>query len=122
MLPAKSRVRRREDFTATVRHGRRAGTHGLVVHVSSDHGTGPARAGFIVGRVVGNAVTRNRLRRRLRHLIAPRLADLPAGTLVVVRASAAAASAPSRALAPALDALLTRALGRHGSTPPVGIS
>jgi ribonuclease P protein component len=122
MLPAESRVRRREDFTATVRHGRRAGTHGLVVHVSSDHGTGPARAGFIVGRAVGNAVTRNRLRRRLRHLIAPRLADLPAGTLVVVRATAAAASATSHDLAPTLDALLTRALGRRDPRPSVGAS
>lgn len=34
-----------------------------------------ARVGFVVGRQVGNAVTRNRVKRRLRHLVAARLAQ-----------------------------------------------
>jgi ribonuclease P protein component len=110
VLPAERRVRRREDFTATVKHGRRAGASGLVVHATTDPGGLPARAGFIVGRGVGNAVTRNRLRRQLRHLIAPRLAASPAGLMIVVRANAAATDASPRQLAVTVDRLLDRVL------------
>jgi len=46
---------------------------------------------------------RNRVRRRLRHLVAARLEDLPAGTQLVVRALPPAASATAGQLAAALD-------------------
>jgi ribonuclease P protein component len=120
VLPAERRVHRREDFTATVKQGRRVGSTGLVVHAMVDNGDRPARAGFIVGRAVGNAVTRNRLRRRLRHLIAPRLQAAPAGVVVVVRATAAAGSATPRQLATTLNRLLDRVLVA-ASTPSVGV-
>jgi ribonuclease P protein component len=118
VLPAERRVRRREEFTAAVRDGRRGAASGLVMHVSStsaglaDSG-GPARAGFIVGRAVGSAVTRNRVRRRLRHLIAPRLGQLPSGTVVIVRATPAAATRSGRELALAVEQSLARALRVH---------
>jgi ribonuclease P protein component len=112
VLPSERRVRRREDFTAAVRGGRRAATSGLVVHVAMPSSAGaddqPARAGFVIGRAVGSAVTRNRLRRQLRHLLVPRLERLPAGTVVVVRATAAASQRTGRELGAALDALLAR--------------
>jgi ribonuclease P protein component len=110
VLPAERRVRRREDFTATVRNGRRTGAPGLVLHVSNDGGSAPARAGFIVGRTVGPAVCRNRLRRRLRHLVAARLDHLSPGTVVIVRATAPAARLGRRELAATFDALIDRAL------------
>lgn len=66
---------------------------------------GPARAGLVVGKAVGNAVTRHRVSRQLRHLLADRVAVLPPGSLVVVRAGTAAASAD---LAADLDAALGR--------------
>jgi ribonuclease P protein component len=109
VLPAERRLRRREDFTATVRDGRRAGAPGLVVHVRFRADAAPARAGFIVGRHVGPAVNRNRLRRQLRHLLLPRLTDLPTGTDVVVRLTPAAASVGRRRLATTLDQVLDRA-------------
>jgi ribonuclease P protein component len=109
MLPAERRVRRREEFAATVRHGQRIGARALVVHVLTTTDEGPARAGFIVGRAVGPAVTRNRIRRQLRHLMAPRLNALPAGTAVVVRVTPAAVGQSRRALATALDTVLDRA-------------
>jgi ribonuclease P protein component len=109
MLPAQRRVRRREDFTAAVRGGVRFGCPGLVIHVSTSAESGPARAGFIVGRSVGPAVRRNRLRRQLRHLLAPHLDRLPPGTTVVIRATPAVAQLRGRELAAALDRLLDRA-------------
>jgi ribonuclease P protein component len=109
MLPAQRRVRHRDDFSAAVRQGRRLGASGLVLHLRNDASTSPARAGFIVGRAVGPAVRRNRLRRQLRHLIAPRLELLAPGTVVIVRATAPAAEQSGAALAATLDGLLTRA-------------
>lgn len=118
MLPTERRVRRREEFAEVIRRGSRTGAAGLVLHVlvageapSVDPATpGPARAGFVVGRGVGPAVVRNRLRRRLRHLMAARLPQLGAGSLVVVRATPAARDLDHAGLARTLDRLLARAL------------
>lgn len=71
----------------------------------------PARVGFIVPRAVGNAVVRNRVKRRLRHLVRHRLGSLPCGTLVVVRALPRAAGASYADLAADFDAASARVLG-----------
>ncbi len=75
-------------------------------------GTEPARAGFVVSKAVGNAVHRNRTRRRLRHLVAARLASLPPGSALVVRALPLSASCSSAELARDLDACLRRSSER----------
>jgi ribonuclease P protein component len=116
VLPAPSRLRRRPEFAAAVRHGRRAGRTRLVVHLdiattSDDAGALP-RAGFVVGRAVGDAVTRNRVKRRLRHVVRDRLDDLPSGARLVVRALPPAADATSAELAGDLDSALARVTRR----------
>ena len=126
MLAAGNRLRRRDDFATTVRRGRRAGRPLRVVHmlVSSSGlrpepaggGISHPRVGFVVGRAVGSAVTRNTVRRRLRHLARKRLAALPPDAEVVVRALPAAAGATSAELAGDLDAALDRLLRKDGST------
>lgn len=52
-----------------------------------------SRAGFIVSKAVGNAVNRNRVKRRLRHLAAAALPSAPFAVDVVVRALPPATSA-----------------------------
>jgi ribonuclease P protein component len=64
--------------------------------------------GLVVGRTVGPAVIRNRVKRRLRALLRPRLAVLPPGSVLVVRALPPAATAGSATLAADLDAGLRR--------------
>jgi ribonuclease P protein component len=108
VLPAAARMRQRAEFTATVR-GRRAAAPALVVHYRAEGDDAPARVGFIVSSSVGGAVVRNGVRRRLRHLMRDRLAELPRGSRIVVRANRAAAGADSADLAVALDAALRRA-------------
>ena len=52
------------------------------------------QVGFVVSRAVGNAVVRNRVRRRLRHLVRDRLPELSVltpGAVLVVRVLPAAA-------------------------------
>jgi ribonuclease P protein component len=115
VLAAAQRLRRSNDFAATVRGGRRAGRGTVVVHVLLDEpvqagsSDSPARAGFVVSKAVGNAVTRNKVRRRLRHLVRDRLGALPAGTSLVVRAQPAAAAASAETLGIDLDAALAAA-------------
>jgi ribonuclease P protein component len=109
VLSRSARLNQRADFRTVGRIGRRVGVSGLVLHAHVDP-TDPARkVGFVVGRAVGPAVTRNQVRRRLQHLIAARLDRLPAGTRLVVRATPGAAGRSSAALADALDAALVKA-------------
>ena len=93
-----------------VRGGRRAGADLLVVHVASHDRPDPVRVGFVVGRAVGNSVLRHRVQRRLRHLCRERLADLPRGSEIVVRALPPAADATYAELGAALDRCLQRSL------------
>ena len=111
MLAAEQRLRRSSDFAAAVRGGRRSGRGTVVVHLLIDEPAqaSSARAGFVVSKAVGNAVTRNRVRRRLRHLVRPRLGDLPPGVRLVVRANPAAAEATFETLGADLDAALSAA-------------
>ncbi|WCC79979.1 ribonuclease P protein component [Cutibacterium equinum] len=125
MLPARSRMHRPGDFRAAVRGGVRSGRPTLVVHAGrraqvqpdptdstelstgavDNFGTGgpspsrpelAPRVGFVVSKAVGNAVTRNRVKRRLRHLCRPLVDELDDGTVVVVRALPPAATQPDR--------------------------
>lgn len=92
MLPQQSRMRRSEEFQYTIRRGVRAGRSTLVVHAVTSQDL-QTRVGFVVSRAVGNAVTRNRVKRRLRHLVAEKLTTTPAATSFVVRALPTAATA-----------------------------
>jgi ribonuclease P protein component len=112
VLPAEQRLRDSTTFREVVRRGRRAGGRLVVLHLhdpaaGSDRGA-PARAGLVVSRSVGNAVTRNTVKRRLRHLLRSRMARLPAGAVLVVRALPASGTASSAVLGAELD----RGLGR----------
>ena len=88
-------MRRTADFRRTTRQGVRVGRPTLVVHAAQLLGEADRRVGFVVGRSVGGAVTRNRVRRRLRHLAVAELAGTPGGVAVVIRALPRAATAPA---------------------------
>ncbi|HZZ56170.1 MAG TPA: ribonuclease P protein component [Trebonia sp.] len=126
MLPQQSRMRRAEDFRRVLRTGRRAGGSVLTAHlllpVGPDGTDGtpgevssgdPAKVGFVVSRAVGSAVVRNRVKRRLRELMRERLASLPRGCLLVLRAHPTAASARQADLAADLDLVTGRLLRRQ---------
>lgn len=93
MLAYENRITRGSDYKAVVRRGRRVSRAIVIVSVRRSDREGPARFGFIVGRVVGNAVMRNRVRRRLKAICHSLLASVPDGTDIVIRALPAAANA-----------------------------
>ena len=76
------RLKRRADFLRVARTGRRHGTAGLVLQTAPRHGrtidrsegalgiAGIGGIGFTASKKVGNAVARNRAKRRLRALAA----------------------------------------------------
>jgi ribonuclease P protein component len=120
MLPAANRLRSSREFADAVRAGRRVGRGTVVVHLKTSidqPGTAEApgcvmsapRVGFVVSKAVGGAVVRNKVKRRLRHLVAARLSAYPMGTTLVVRALPAAAHAPFERLSADLDAALAAA-------------
>ena len=95
MLPQTARLHESADFRRVTRSGVRSGRPTLVVHAASGTGS-QSRVGFVVSKAVGGAVVRNRVKRRLRHLVAQQLAGVPVGRDVVVRALPAAAASPDR--------------------------
>jgi ribonuclease P protein component len=136
-------MRSSKDFQRTTRRGVRVGRPTLVVHaaripdgdaiVGASAGRSAPRVGFIVNRSLGNAVIRNRVKRRLRHLVAARVAEAPAeigvagidvgGIDIVVRALPRAATDPARvpidfesAWRDAVSRLTTRRPERAGDT------
>ena len=90
-------MRSAPEFRRTIRSGVRAGRSTLVVSaLPADPQAMSVRVGFVVSKAVGNAVTRNRVKRRLRHLSRSLVESTPAGTCVVVRALPAAADPGAR--------------------------
>ena len=105
VLPRLLRMHNSKDFRRTTRRGLRATRPTLIIHAvhapDDVAGTkdpvspsGP-RIGFVVSGAVGNAVTRNRVKRRMRHLAAAHVPDTPGGIDIVVRALPRAAAVPA---------------------------
>jgi ribonuclease P protein component len=73
------------DYRTIVRRGRRTTTGTAVVSALAGPQESPTRFGFIVSKKVGNAVTRNLVRRRLKAVSADVLRTVPTGTSIVIR-------------------------------------
>jgi len=102
------RLTRRTDFRAAAA-GMRASVGAFVVQARRRAENGPVRIGFTVSRQVGNAVERNRVRRRLREIV--RLSDgggMRDGHDYVLIGRRAALNAPFGEMRQELDAALSR--------------
>jgi len=68
--------------------------------------------GFVVSKAVGNAVVRNRVKRRLRAVVSHRIDQLPEGGRLVVRALPRSSELDSEALACDFESALVGARRR----------
>jgi ribonuclease P protein component len=83
-FPRSLRLNRRGDFEKVYKHGRRHfAAHLTVFYLGRERGGGP-RIGLRVGRVLGAAVERNRIKRRLREALRLHRSELSSAVDVIV--------------------------------------
>jgi ribonuclease P protein component len=107
-VPSVERLRKRVDFVAAAA-GSKAPAAAFVLQARQRPDAGPPRVGFTVSKKVGNAVVRNRVRRRLREVV--RLSDatrLRAGGDYVLIGRRAALNLPFEKLMAEFAGALTR--------------
>src|SRR5271165_5163381 len=82
-FPRAARLLKHSDFDRVYKQGRRHfSSHMTVFYLRQAEGG--ARIGFTVGKVLGGAVQRNRIKRRLREAVRQRRAVLPGAVDVVI--------------------------------------
>jgi ribonuclease P protein component len=112
------RVRAAREFAAVRGGGRTVHATALMLGWrSADDAASPSRFGFVVGKRVGNAVTRNLVKRRLRAIIAGWQANIVAGQTIVITARPAAATRTFDELSGDVRYLLRRAKLWHNPAP-----
>jgi ribonuclease P protein component len=98
------RLHRRAEFLSVQRTGARSQSDHFVVYAAQCSETQPVRLGTTISRRVGNAVTRNRIRRRIRECFRLGLRlRFPAGTAVVVIGRAGAGALAMKSVLGELD-------------------
>jgi len=111
------RLRQRADFLAAA-SGTKVPASAVVLQARQRTDDGPARCGFTVSKKVGNAVERNRVRRRLREIV--RLSGctrMLTGHDYVLIGRRAALKLPFERIAADVDGALRRIhAGRNGNT------
>lgn len=107
MLPRGHRLTRSGDY-ASVRRSGRSRAHPLLILAAAPNGGKATRVGFTVGKKIGTAVTRNRVKRVLREAARSRLARVRPGYDVVLIARPEAAGAGLATVSAALDLLFRR--------------
>ena len=82
--PIPTRLKHRADFVRLAKSGRKAVTHGLVLQAMVREDGAAPRLGFTVTKKVGNAVIRNRTRRRLKEAARLLLREYPVAGMDLV--------------------------------------
>ncbi|MFO1492967.1 MAG: ribonuclease P protein component [Kiritimatiellia bacterium] len=89
----RAKLRKSAEYEQVFEHGRKVVARRLVVWVLPRPGA-PFRAGLVASRKVGNAVARNRCKRRMRELVRAQLDRLAPGHDLVVIARAGLRDCP----------------------------
>jgi ribonuclease P protein component len=109
-FPKSDRVRRRSEFLRIQGEGQKASA-GPLLAIALRREDGETRLGLTVSKKVGNAVQRNRVRRRLRELFRQGRSQLPRGVEVVLVARTGAAVADFSELRQAFEKLALKLKG-----------
>lgn len=114
-MSAPGRLVKRGEFLRVAGKGRKAAMPGLVLQALTRGDEAPARLGFTVTKKVGNAVVRNRTRRRLREAARLLLRDRAvAGVDLVLIGRDATRGRHFAALVSDLDRALDKLCGSAG--------
>ncbi len=107
-MKRKFRLRKSTDFKRVRRLGK-SYAHPFVVLIVHPNELESTRFGVSAGRSVGNAVLRNRAKRRIREAIRPRIGEIQPGWDLIFLARKSIHEAGSPELQTAIDRLLRRA-------------
>lgn len=110
-FPKSLRLRHRQQFLKVQDTGFKVSVEPLLA-LALQNPDGHTRVGFTVSSKVGNAVVRNRIRRRLREIFRTRKSLLPSGVDVVWIARTSARDADTAALERAFEAIAKKLKGR----------
>lgn len=108
-FPRASRLLRRAEYDRVYREGQRRSSRQFVVFYRAT-GAAASRLGISVKRALCNAVTRNRMRRRIREIVRLHRQEIPTGWDIVVHPRSTVARAEFAALGTELVSLLQQAL------------
>jgi ribonuclease P protein component len=111
------RLKQRADFLAAAR-GTKASGSAFVLQARPRQDAGPARFGFTVAKQVGNAVERNRVRRRLREMVRASELAVQRGHDYVVIGRRAALALPFAQLRTDFERALAAVHGRSRRRQP----
>jgi ribonuclease P protein component len=113
VLARANRLVRADDYRNAVRRGNRFSATNAVVYTALRGDALPVRFGFIVAKTVGGAVTRNRVRRRLKAIGYELTTRVEPGTDIVIRALPGSAQASWTTLQNEILGLVTRSGARR---------
>jgi ribonuclease P protein component len=118
-FPKTARLLRHADFERVYRDGRRVFSANMTLFwLRRDDAAGP-RVGFTVGRVLGGAVVRNRIRRRMREAVRLQLAPLAQPVDIVINPRKSALDAAfEQLLAEVAEGFRAVAAGRGAAAQP----
>ena len=115
-FPKQLRLLRRNEFRQVYEEGRRRSTPLCTVFFRSN-GLAASRLGLTVPAAVGNAVLRNRMKRRVREVFRLNQTSIPAGWDIVVNPRKGVAQIPFVALQRELMRLFPAAPPNAGAAP-----
>jgi len=93
VLPKSARLTNSNDFARATKSGLRVSTQNFIGYLYLNNNENQTRAGIIISRSVGGSVVRHLVSRKLRHILAKEINDLPSNSLLVIRALNGAAEA-----------------------------
>lgn len=101
-------LRRKKEFRYTYRAGKSCGGRLLSLVYAKNRG-GPPKIGFSVSKKIGNAVVRNRVKRRMREAVTPLIPSLKNGVNLIFIARETMLDAPFLSIRDGMRAQLLRA-------------
>jgi ribonuclease P protein component len=104
-FPRAARLVRRSEYDAVYREGRRRSSREFAVFLRAN-GLDESRFGWSIKRALGNAVRRNRIRRRIREIVRLHRQEISPGWDIVIHPRTSVATAEFAALAEELLKLL----------------
>lgn len=93
MLPKNARLTDSNDFSRATKSGLRVSTQNFIGYLYLHNNENQTRAGIIISKSAGGSVVRHLVSRKVRHILAKEISNLPANSLLVIRALNGAANA-----------------------------